>query len=243
MADQQTNFAALSERAASNAPRSWLFGYGSLISLRSRKQTAGNIRGAFFAAIANGLQRDWSLSIRLHASVRQPAVMQGCQALGIRVVDGDAHCNGTVFAVTDEEWQWFAQREQGYLPQIIAWDHIEVIDKRAAKLIQDAISAGESLFCYLQQEPPSRPSAGYPVLQSYLDVILAGCAMISEPFIIQFLRDTGSWPDAPSACVDDRLQPIYPRHCADAYVNRAKWDDWLSRLQPKTLHCRRPLGT
>ncbi len=228
-------------KPATTHRRHWLFGYGSLISSRSRQRTVKTTQGAAFAAIASGIGRGWYLSLALPKGTRQPTAIKGIQTLGVSVSDAAARCNGVVFAVTDEEWRQFAEREQGYRPLPIDWRQIEAIDAAAATLMQHAIKAGELLFCYLPQRPLSRPSAQYPILQSYVDVILAGCAAISEPFISQFLRTTEAWPDTLSACVDDRLQPVYPRHCANAYADRARWDNWLARLQPQTLHCRRQL--
>ena len=222
--------------------RRWLFGYGSLISERSRKRTCAALSGVAFPVVVRGIARGWNLSVALDSTRPNPKV-SGAQTLSVIEATPEARCNGVVFAVTDSEWECFAERERNYHPMTIHWSNIYALDKRGTTIANTAARSGESLCCYLQQTPISSPSADYPILQTYLDVALAGCAAVSNDFVDEFLHTTDAWPATIAAYLDDRQSPAYPRHCAIASANRSEWDQWMNSRQPTAIACRRPAPT
>ncbi len=64
-----------------------------------------------------------------------------------------------------------------------------------------------AIWTYLPNEPgwPSRES---PIVQSYVDVVLAGCLEVGESFAGEFVRTTTNWG---YPWVDDRSTPRYVR--------------------------------
>mmetsp|Transcript_12728 Transcript_12728/g.18579 ORF Transcript_12728/g.18579 Transcript_12728/m.18579 type:complete len:324 (-) Transcript_12728:78-1049(-) len=104
----------------------------------------------------------------------------------------------------------------------------------------------------------------YPIMQSYLDIILRGCISIGEDFTVKFLQSTHGWwhdldgpideensdddrseGEAPKyVWVDDRHAPYYiradPEWSSDM---RHILDDYLRKVHPQPLEKRKHLDT
>ena len=64
------------------------------------------------------------------------------------------------------------------------------------------------MWVYIAKELVFSTSA-FPIIQSYIDVILKGCAEISDRFLEQFILTTDGWQEAADqgAWIDDRICP------------------------------------
>jgi hypothetical protein len=69
----------------------------------------------------------------------------------------------------------------------------------------------ESIWIYLPNEP-GWPSEECPIVQSYVDVVLAGCLEVGESFAAEFVRTTMNWG---YPWIDDRSAPRYARAMYD----------------------------
>lgn len=134
------------------------------------------------------LERLWSLRIP----------NAGMIAMGIRR-KLNSECVGVLVPVNDEELAQFDLRELGY--ERVPVEHHEV--ERIASL-DEQIHYNHDHSFYRQpamiwvyvQEQPEPVSVGYPIVQSYLDVVLRGCMTISPDFAKDFLQTTKGWhPD------------------------------------------------
>ncbi len=164
----------------------YLFGYGSLINSESRARTG--MSGTTIPVRVKGIQRIWNFVDR---DTRM-------RALGV-VVREASMTNGILASVPSSDLWRFDQREAGYTrtrldpASVIGWNE---------KQVPDGI-----IWTYLPNEP-AWPSADCPIVQSYVDVVLAGCLEVSESFAAEFVRTTSNW-DYP--WVDDRSAPRYVR--------------------------------
>lgn len=79
----------------------------------------------------------------------------------------------------------------------------------------------------------------FPIMQSYVDIILRGCLSISEEFAVSFLKSTQGWSsEVEEKCiwVNDRTRPYYIR--ADHNYSMTFGhvvDSYLHKVHPKCL--------
>jgi hypothetical protein len=74
------------------------------------------------------------------------------------------------------------------------------------------------------------PNAAFPVIQSYLDVILDGCWTVGgEDLARNFLLTTHGWSAARGAFLDDRRAPGYVRSSPAAAAKADRWDALLAQ--------------
>ena len=124
-------------------------------------------------------------------------------ALGI-VKDKNSTCNGVLIEVDD----------------------IEAVDKREAGYVREKIE--EDIWIYVPKET-NKATKEYPIIQSYLDVVLEGCFNISSKFATEFIDTTYGWNEY---LVNDRNNPKYPR--AQKVLKYKKEIDELLSNHPKT---------
>jgi|ERR1041385_1251997 cation transport regulator ChaC len=164
----------------------WIFGYGSLIHPDSRARTG--VTGTAIPVRVRGWQRAWNaLSEKF-----------GMAALGV-VPQAGAGCNGVLVEVPDNQLGEFDKREAMYARTRL--DPAEISALEPHRLSPD------EAWIYVPLHP-ERPTTACPIVQSYVDVVLAGCLTIGEAFATEFMRTTALW-DAP--LVNDRWTPRYPR--------------------------------
>jgi hypothetical protein len=174
-------------RKLANQPQNFLFGYGSLINTASRDATAARPVHAIPVRISAsfGFVRAW---------VDRSAT--GFTALGLRKpVAGESGMtvNGVLYPVDSADMGLFDQREAGYarvdVPlnaiESVSWQQIPVAGKvwvyipigRNGKIGEDLPVA----------------SATYPLLQSYIDVVLDGALEYGSDFARELVETTQDW--------------------------------------------------
>lgn len=162
----------------------YIFGYGSLLNSASRQLTGQT--GAAIPVIIRGLVRFWNVID--HSYTLAP--------LAVKV--GDGQVNGVLLEVDETELSKFDCRESGYQRIQVA---IEQIESEAhfdrSKIVWVYVSNSET--------PPNSDS---PIVQSYIDTVIAGCLEISEQFARLFVEHTHGWHHAYE---NDRHQPRYTR--------------------------------
>jgi len=118
----------------------------------------------------------------------------------------------------------------------------------------ELLGQGAAVWCYASPPPPAAaaaavatgvaagadgsmpgpvwpvPDASFPVIQSYLDVILHGCWTVGgEDFARNFLLTTHGWGAARGSFLDDREKPGYIRSSPAAASHAERWDALLSQ--------------
>lgn len=157
------------------------FGYGSLVNTTTHDfSVLGTIN-------VTGWRRVWahrSASPKLNATSLSITPQSGSQIMGI------------ILQVPHHLRDDLAQRERGY-----AFEPLEAHQNSDAQ-------THPGLGTYVSQKP-LMGSKAYPILQSYLDVVLSGYWEIAgEAGVRDFLHSTSGW-DTP--ILRDRNTPRYPR--------------------------------
>ncbi|MDA0148809.1 gamma-glutamylcyclotransferase family protein [Vibrio sp. LaRot3] len=160
----------------------YIFGYGSLMNSASRQLTGQTSQAT--PAVVHGLCRHWSKVDDSY--VLAPLV----------VTKGKGLVNGMLLQVNEQAIAEFDIRERGY--QRISLP-IEQID------VSLSLSQQDKVWVYIteQAEPPCLNS---PIMQTYVDTVMAGCLEVSEAFAQQFIEHTVGWHHAQE---NDRHQPKY----------------------------------
>ncbi|SKC32800.1 gamma-glutamylcyclotransferase family protein [Photobacterium piscicola] len=162
----------------------YIFGYGSLINTFSRQRT-GNT-GAAIPVLVEGLQRYWGK-------------IEGSYPISpLVVVQEQGQCNGVLVEIDAVALVEFDKREHGYQRVEIAWQDITFIDDQSLKREGTVWVYTNNNFC--------TPCPKKPIIQTYVDTVLAGCLMISPQFAELFISTTKGWQHAYE---NDRHQPKY----------------------------------
>ncbi|MGR5152911.1 gamma-glutamylcyclotransferase family protein [Photobacterium swingsii] len=161
----------------------YIFGYGSLINDHSRSRTGQT--GRAIPAMVNGLQRHWS---KVDGSYKISPLI---------VVPEAGQCNGVIVEVDRSALAEFDKREHGY--------HRIRIDSQDVALQNSDQPLSGGVWVYVKDEPLA-PCAIQPIMQTYVDTVLAGCLSISDAFAEYFVSSTQGWHHA---FENDRHQPKY----------------------------------
>lgn len=184
-------------------PTDFLFGYGTLISEPSRTATSRRRVPAVPARLSTGFGHVRGFVARGHGSV-------GFTALGLRPPrEGEApsSINGVVFPVMDaEEMAAFDRREGGY-------DRVELDPSLIEPAGWPGLPRTGRIWAY--RPKPRRglaqgqdvPDADYPLLQSYIDVVMQGALAEGEAFARELIETTFDWSPF---WLDDRPIPRRP---------------------------------
>lgn len=115
------------------------------------------------------------------------------------VPDAEAEIEGLIAPVPGQDWAALDARERAY-------------DKVAAHhQVSHALTHSPQIAVYtIPEGKHGAPSEACPVLLSYIDVVLQGYLReFGEEGVRRFFETTDGW-DAP--VLDDRAEPVYPRH-------------------------------
>ncbi|SJL82182.1 gamma-glutamylcyclotransferase family protein [Vibrio palustris] len=162
----------------------YIFGYGSLMNSASRQLTGQT--GQAIPVIVQGLVRHWG---KIDDSyIMSPLVVQR----------GDSEVNGVLLHVSDTELPEFDKRERGYQRMRVP---------AASILSEHAFDQAQDIWVYItdSHQPPCDNS---PIVQSYVDTVLAGCLEVSEDFARHFVDYTVGWQYPRES---DRHAPKYSR--------------------------------
>ncbi|MFG1188371.1 MULTISPECIES: gamma-glutamylcyclotransferase family protein [Xanthobacter] len=218
-----------------NAPREFLFGYGSLISGPSRTATSGRPVPAIAARISGsfGYVRSWASRFTPREGTA------GFTALGIRPrMPGEepGSINGVIFPVKDEaELAAFDAREGGYDRVELDQAHVEAID-------WEGLPRVGKIWVYVPKESAGKgpadlqqPDVNFPLLQSYIDVVMQGSLDEGPDFARELIETTLDWSPF---WLDDR--PIARRAWADTPRSGAI-DRLLATVEPAASQFRNRL--
>lgn len=187
----------------------YIFGYGSLINHASRLLT-GQAKEAQPVTV-HGLQRYWGkVDSTYHIS---PLV----------AAPGDGVCNGVLVKVDEKSLQLFDHREKGYR-------RIE-LDPTQLEGLQP-IEGHLPVWVYTKadHEPPCHIQ---PIMQTYVDTVLAGCLSISSSFAKTFVDTTQGWHHP---LENDRHEPKYGNHAGVRDDHLARIDQLLAQVRTKHHH-------
>jgi hypothetical protein len=120
---------------------------------------------------------------------------------------------------------------------------------------QEEVLDDLKVWAYIPKDGGAGADHNYPIMQSYVDIILRGCLSISKDFALKFLESThGWWHDetihSPESkvpeyvWVDDRHAPYYSR-ADEEWSSEMKHmlDDLLKDIHPEPFHKRKSLDT
>lgn len=206
----------------------YIFGYGSLLDTKDRNRSISDITGkhdnrVVLPAVIHGFERGWWN--------RGIPIGYSTTVCGIRKNE-NAHCNGVIFSVTDEELARFDQREGSYnRTEISASQLVWVTGEEAEHLLKPS-----TIWTYLPKvERNHLPDEQYPIIQSYVDMCINGCLELEDAFpeakekafARLFIQTTQDWNEH---WVNDRIQPRRPH----VFVPRARQIDALLAAEPNT---------
>jgi len=162
-------------------PDPYFFGYGSLVNRATHDFPNPQ------PAHLTGWRRVWR-----HTDLRPVAFLS-------IVPDPDTTIDGLIAHVPNDDWAALDQREWAY-------DRIP-----ATKSVQHPLADDIEIAVYAVPEARhAAPSARYPVLLSYVDVVVQGYLHeFGSEGAAHFFATTDGW-DAP--ILNDRAAPRYPRH-------------------------------
>ena len=170
-----------------NQPTQFIFGYGSLINTASRNSSASTPIAAIPVRVsaASGFIRTWN--------DRSPS---GFTALGLRrpnAGESAATINGILYAVEGNDMAAFDAREEGYVRVEIPRDKIEALS-------WEGIPQAGKIWVYVPQATGNDPGVGlplpdakFPMLQSYIDVVVEGGLEYGEDFAKELIATTADW--------------------------------------------------
>ncbi|MEC8080300.1 MAG: gamma-glutamylcyclotransferase family protein [Pseudomonadota bacterium] len=189
--------------------RHFILGYGSLISSTSRAKTGET--GQVWPVKLKGYERTWSVM---------------SQALGMSSVAvikaSDKACNGVLIEVAEDQFPLFDEREHGY-------ERAQVSRSQLHPYHEEELPEG-TYWVYHTKEVVT-PCQHYPIVLSYVDVILSGCLEHGDHFLHDFLSLTQGWR---APLVNDRRAPVYPR--AQTELSTERFSHLLAPVSTLTLN-------
>jgi hypothetical protein len=170
-------------------PTQFIFGYGSLINSTSRNATVGKVVPAIPVRVsaAFGYLRAWD-----------DRSSSGFTSLGLRKPrEGEkaSTINGVLYSVEGGDMAKYDIRERGYKRVEVPRDDIEAMSWQLLP------SAGR-IWVYIPVKADGEPGVGlpgasaqFPLLESYVDVVVEGALEYGEPFARELLETTSDWSD------------------------------------------------
>jgi hypothetical protein len=172
-----------------NQPTQFIFGYGSLINSASRGATAGAPIPAIPVRVSAefGYCRTWN--------DRSPS---GFTALGLKKASSEEKgctINGVLYPVDGTDMAKYDAREQGYARAEVPREEIEPASWQR-------LPERGTIWVYIPVGPGGQAGAGlplpdaqYPLLESYIDVVVEGGLEYGEDFAREVLETTDGWSD------------------------------------------------
>ena len=203
-------------QANANLPQ-YIIGYGSLIETASKKAT-DETSGDNKPVLIDNYQRGWFAE----------GLSSGFSTTYLGVIKkANAHFNGTLFKLASvTSLKNYDRREKYYCRVLVPSADIHL-------LIDQKLPFGQYWIYALKPKLMAAPSARYPIVQSYVDIFLAGCLEIEEKyhlknFAASCVNTTGDWS---LHWVNDRIYPRRPT----VYQAKALVIDALLQQQIPTL--------
>jgi len=179
-------------RKLPNLPTNFVFGYGSLINTASRNSSVAAPIAAIPVRVsaAFGYVRIWN-----------DRSVSGFTALGLRKLNpGEAGrtINGVLYPAEGADMSSFDAREKGYVRVEVPLSQIEAVGWQR-------LPESGRVWTYIPVLPASQggtgipgqglpgPDPSYPLLQSYLDVVVEGGLEYGPDFAREILETTDGW--------------------------------------------------
>ena len=176
-------------KSLSNRPTQFIFGYGSLINTPSRNSTAGKATVAIPVRVSAefGYVRAWvarSSSGFTALGLRKPAAGETAETI-----------NGVLYPVEGSDMTPFDAREKGYvrlevplaMVQQVSWQPVPQDVKVWVYVpVGEGGKPGEGL---------APPSAAFPLLESYIDVVIDGALEFGPEYAREFVETTRDWSE------------------------------------------------
>jgi len=176
-------------RKLANQPTNFIFGYGSLINSQSCNATASAPIAAIPVRVspALGYIRTWN-----------DRSASGFTALGLRKpMAGEAArtINGVLYPVDGDDMSKFDAREQGYVRVEAPLADVEAVGWQP-------LPASGRIWVYVPENParPGEPGVGlpgpdaeFPLLESYIDLVVEGGLEYGADFAREILETTDGW--------------------------------------------------
>ena len=184
--------------AAPDSSRSqYIIGYGSLMQDESRKRTSPQAGPAYPVEI-KGYRRGWF--------ARGTTVGLGATYLGIWP-DQESHLNAVIYQVDQTELATTDKRESFYCRTSVETSDIRTL---ANEFVPDA--NGQAWIYVSMPQNAATPNSRYPIVQSYVDIFVAGCLEQEQRFGLgdfsqECLSTTTDWSEH---WVNDRIYPRRP---------------------------------
>ena len=237
--------AADAATAPDAAGSQYIIAFGALASAAVRSAAGAAVGAGAVPFMATGLRRSWSFRVDDEGNKwSAPCVYRSD-------IEADT-CAGVVFATDAADVVRLDGVERGSVrvkldPACVEpWagedDERARSGLAAAKETKAALSeSGATLWAYLAAPPADAqiPTLWYPVLQSFLDVVMGGFAEYGgEGFAAEFLDTTLGWGLEKGSWSDDRETPKYALANEAASASGAKWDEIQSQRRPIAYCCR-----
>jgi len=168
-------------------PQNFIFGYGSLINTASRNSTASKPIDAIPVRVSAsfGYVRAWV-----------DRAKSGFTALGLRKPGAGEQAttiNGVLYPVEGNDMNAFDAREAGYKRMEVPREAIESVS-------WEQVPTDGKIWVYVSVgkdgtpgEGLQPPSADYPVLQSYVDVVIDGALEYGPDYARELIETTADW--------------------------------------------------
>jgi len=178
----------------------YIFGYGSLIEQASRTRTTPAAMYVLPARVKGFIRGWWART----GTVGFSTTFAGA------IPDASGSMNGVVYAVSDDELDRTDKRESGYTRTDIT---------NSVEILGGSFKPKGKVWVYLNKFKDehelknSLPSAEFPIVQSYVDICLAGCLQIQQgfpeagDFAEEFIQSTREWS---KYWENDRVNPRRP---------------------------------
>jgi len=172
----------------------YIIGYGSLMERNSKGRISPNM-GISFPIRVKGFERGWMI----HGSVYS-------QTTYLAVVNNkNMQMNAVIFSVNEMEIKKIDKREKGYCRVLVAPNQI--------KLLNGSIQSDAEIWIYaISQDKAHIPTPDFPIVQSYVDIVIKGCLQIERGFkLLGFAKEcvttTSNWS---KYWINDRIFPRRP---------------------------------
>ena len=195
----------------------YIIGYGSLMQDDSRKRTTPQARPAHPVEI-RGYRRGWFS--------RAETAGFGATYLGV-LPERENHFNAVIYEVDPAEVLATDKREGSYCRTSVALSDIRSLERELVPAAE-----GQIWIYVSRQRSVARPDSRYPIVQSYVDIFVAGCLEQEQRFGLadfsrQCLSTTADWS---GHWVNDR---VYPRRPFIFQPLAWQIDNLLSRHLPR----------
>lgn len=188
----------------------FIFGFGSLISARSRAVTIGETPAT--PCIVRGLQREFNVRIPYQNEAAKSLGLLGVTALGCRTVSKESTttiCNGVLIEVQPEQLSHLDVREGvGVYYSRVELNGEDICitngkgEAQSSAVKRATLGSTPTIYAYVTLSA-SQPTPQYPVIQSYVDVFLSGALELSEEYIKTCIDTTGNWGGCSDESKDD----------------------------------------